>query len=93
MFLPLGAAAKAARKKYQEPEPLGKKLGVGAGWKNSGAGASVQALSFNVNQCFGSGSGRIRIIGQDPDPYQETLIWIRVPKKIVINLHTNQPKL
>ena len=34
-------------------------------------------------QCFGSGSGRIRIIGQDsdPDPYQETLIWIRVPKK------------
>ena len=26
---------------------------------------------------------RIRIIGQDPDPdlYQETLIWIRVPKK------------
>ena len=30
------------------------------------------------NQCFGSGSGRIRIIW--PDPYQETLIWIRVPK-------------
>ena len=30
----------------------------------------------------------------DPDPYQETLIWIRVPKrKIVINSHTNQPKL
>ena len=25
--------------------------------------------------------GRIRIIGQDPDPYQETLIWIRVLKK------------
>ena len=37
--------------------------------------------------------GRIRIIGQDPDPYQETLIWIRVPKKNLINLHTNQPKL
>ena len=30
-------------------------------------------------QCFGS--GRIRIIGTDPDPLQETLIWIRVPKK------------
>ena len=24
---------------------------------------------------------RIRIIGPDPDPHQETLIWIRVPKK------------
>ena len=47
------------------------------------------------NQCFGSGSrsGRIRIIWPDPDPYQETLIWIRVPKQIVINSHTNQPKL
>ena len=32
-------------------------------------------------QCFGSVSGRIRIIWPDPDPYQETLIWIRVPKK------------
>ena len=34
-------------------------------------------------QCYGSGSGRIRIIwpDPDPDPYQETLIWIRVPKK------------
>ena len=32
-------------------------------------------------QCFGSGSGRIRIILPDPDPYQEKLIWIRVPKK------------
>ena len=29
----------------------------------------------------------------DPDPYQETLIWIRVPKKNVINSHTNQPKV
>ena len=38
---------------------------------------------YCIIQCFGSGSGRIRIIGQDPDPdpYQETLIWIRVPKK------------
>ena len=45
-------------------------------------------------QCFGSGSGWIRIIGPDPDldPLQETLIWIRVQKKIVINSHTNQPK-
>ena len=33
-------------------------------------------------QCSGSGSGRIRIIW--PDPHQETLIWIRGPKKIVI---------
>ena len=35
-------------------------------------------------QCFGSGSGsgRIRIIWSDPDPYQETLIWIRVAPKI-----------
>ena len=31
---------------------------------------------------------RIRIIDPDPDPLQETLIWIRVPKKIVINSHT-----
>ena len=32
-------------------------------------------------QCFGSGSGRIRIIGPDPDadPLKETLIWILVP--------------
>ena len=34
-----------------------------------------------------------RIISPDPDPYQEALIWIRVPKQIVINSHTNQPKL
>ena len=27
----------------------------------------------------------------DPDPLQETLIWIRVAKKIVINSHKNQP--
>ena len=33
------------------------------------------------NQCFGSGSGQIRIIGSDLDPLQESLIWIRVPKK------------
>ena len=32
-------------------------------------------------QCFGSESGRIRIIWPDPDPHQEALIWIRVPKK------------
>ena len=34
---------------------------------------------FCYFHCFGSGSGRIRIIGPDPDPLQETLIWIRVP--------------
>ena len=36
-----------------------------------------------IYQCFGSGSGSIRIIWPDPDPHQETLIWIRVPKKIL----------
>jgi hypothetical protein len=38
---------------------------------------------------------RIRIIGPDPvpDPLKETLIWIRVPKKIVINSLTNQLKI
>ena len=32
-------------------------------------------------QCFGSGSGWIRIIWPDPDPLQEEFIWIRVVKK------------
>jgi len=32
------------------------------------------------HQCFGPGSGWIRIIWPDPDPLQETLIWIRVAK-------------
>ena len=36
-------------------------------------------------QCFGSGSGWIRIIGPDPDPLHETLIRIRVAK----NNHDN----
>ena len=35
----------------------------------------------------------IRFIWPDPDPLQETLIRIRVAKKIVINSHANQPKL
>ena len=39
VFWPLGAGAGAAQKKYQEPEPLGKKseagAGAGAAWKNS----------------------------------------------------------
>ena len=35
----------------------------------------------------------ISVLDPDPDPHQETLIWIRVQKKIVINSHTNQPKL
>ena len=38
-------------------------------------------IKYYILQCFGSGSGWIRIIGPDPDPLQETLIWIRVPKK------------
>ena len=50
---------------------------------------SLSINSCNFYQCFGSGSGRI--IGPDPYSLQETLI--RVPKKIVINSHTNQPKL
>ena len=33
-----------------------------------------RGIYFSYKQCFGSGSGRIRIIGQGPDPYQETLI-------------------
>ena len=52
-----------------------------------------ETITDTFHQCFGSGSGRIRIIWPDPDPYQGTLIWIQVPKKIVINSHTNQPKL
>ena len=47
---------------------------------------------FGKTQCFGSGSGsgRIRIIWSDPDPYQETLIWIRVAPKINQNHGTNK---
>ncbi len=43
-------------------------------------------------QRFGSGSGRIRIIWSDPDPYQETLIWIRVAPKINQNHGINKSK-
>ena len=39
-------------------------------------------MIYYLKQCFGSGSGWIRIIwpgpGPDPDPLQETLIWILV---------------
>ena len=44
-----------------------------------------------IKQCFGSGSGWIRIIWSDPDPdpYQETLIWIRVALKINQNQNQN----
>ena len=48
---------------------------------------------LRLTQCFGYGSGWIRIIWPVPDPLQETLIRIRVAKKIVINSHTNRPKL
>ena len=45
-------------------------------------GYSMEDIVSN-NQCFGSGSSRIRIIWSDPDPdpYQEVLIWIRVAPK------------
>ena len=45
-------------------------------------------------QCFGSGSGRIRIIWSDPDPdpYHKTLIWIRVAPKINQNHGINKSK-
>ena len=40
-----------------------------------------QVRAHSLKQCFGSGSGWIRIIWPDPDPLQEKLIWIRVAKK------------
>ena len=48
----------------------------------------------DLKQCFGSGSGRIRIIWSDPDPdqYQETFIWIRVAPKINQNHGINKSK-
>ena len=45
---------------------------------------AINSLNFYAfKQWFGSGSGRIRIIWSDPDPYQyqEALIWIRVAPK------------
>ena len=46
-------------------------------------------------QCFGSGSGWIRIIwpGPDPDQLQETLIWIRVAKNNSGKLGYNSTKI
>ena len=49
-------------------------------------------IRFLKLQRFGSGSGRIRIIWSDPDPYQETLIWIRVAPKINQNHWINKSK-
>ena len=40
----------------------------------------LQALTFD--QCFGSGSVRIRIIWPDPDPFQTIRIRIRSAKSI-----------
>ena len=62
--------------------------------------SDVQYSGFGVGrkihhpeqQCFGSGSGRIRIIWSDPDPYQETSIWIRVAPKINQNHGINKSK-
>ena len=45
---------------------------------------SILRILFYFISVSGSGSGRIRFIGPDPDPLQETLIWIRVPKKSII---------
>ena len=39
------------------------------------------SMDLSSKQCFGSGSGRIRIIWSDPDPYQEALMWIWVAPK------------
>ena len=50
----------------------------------------VKTARGSKNQCFGSGSGRIRIIWSDP--YQETLIWIRVAPKINQNHGINKSK-
>ena len=47
----------------------------------------------DYNQCFGSRSGRIHIIWPDPDPYQNVDLDPGTKNKIVINSHTNQPKL
>ncbi len=47
--------------------------------------AMDMTLLGQKKQCFGSGSGRIRIIWSDPDPdpYQDAdPIWIRVASKI-----------
>ena len=50
VFLSLGAGA--ARKKYQEPEPPGKKSGAGAARKNeSGAGAAKKLAGSPVLHC------------------------------------------
>ena len=54
-----------------------------AEWLNRQPQGRLMVLN-NREQCFGSGSGRIRIISPDLDPLQETLIRIRVAKKIVI---------
>ena len=43
----------------------------------------LQALTFD--QCFGSGSVRIRIIWPDPDPFQTIRIRIRVAPKTYQN--------
>ena len=47
--------------------------------------SSCYFISFSIltrfYQLFPSGSGRIRVIWSDPDPYQEALIWIRVAPK------------
>ena len=62
------------------PSPHFFSSGSGSGFSGffSGFGSSN-----NFYQCFGSGSGWIRIIRPDPDPFQETLIWIRVAKNPV----------
>ena len=59
-------------------------------WVQIFARKSIENGLRNCKPCFGS--GRIRILWSDPDPLQETLIRIRVAKKIVTNSHKNQPK-
>ena len=65
------------------PGPVPEQLRL---WLQQGRPASKPHM-----QCFGS--GWIRIIWLDPDPLQETLIRIRVAKKIVIILSSKSTKI
>ena len=78
-WLPGCGSAKICRS--TDPDPRG---------KISTKNCKKKYLSYS--QRFGSGSGRIRIIWSDPDPYQETLIWIRVAPKIIQNHGINKSK-
>ena len=47
-------------------------------WKENAQNMTNEENNYNTeNQCCGSGSGRIRIIRQDPDPLHGTMKRIR----------------